>query len=64
MRLWKTSGTKKHIGPFVWAPKEYFDKFVKKWGKVYVENNRLTTDINSVSSAKVLLNMLFKEQGL
>jgi len=64
MKVWKTSGIKKHRGPFVWGQKAHFEKFKKKWKNVYVEENRLVADVPTVSDVKVLIKKLIMEHKI
>ena len=58
---WRCSRKGRHLGPPVWVPKEHFERFLKKWGDVYVHGTRLVADVERVDDARVLLRDLLRE---
>ncbi|MGB9937166.1 MAG: CCA tRNA nucleotidyltransferase [Methanobacterium sp.] len=45
MEIWKLSGIKKNLGPFIWS-KNHQERFISKYGsKSYVENDRWIAEI-------------------
>ena len=60
----KLSKVKKHYGPPVWVDSKYFNSFIDKWKKVYVEGTNLVCDIpRKETNVKKIVKKLL-EKGL
>ncbi|MBR9677757.1 MAG: hypothetical protein GOU97_00460, partial [Nanoarchaeota archaeon] len=60
----KFSPHTKHYGPPVWVEKNYFEKFVNKWKKVWVEGDKLVTTVKrDYKTLEELTKRIWKKNG-